>query len=172
MMAKMLSTFSKLEQSRFEAYQRVSFPVDAVGDWVAACLSHRLRIPNDRPLEDLVAVGQAGEIRTVVSSLAKTYAQRLVQAASRLKSVKSDGSQSTAALQPSDILRAYDERRAQGLDPGFFLQKAEEKPAFVLEPKDAFEQRRLAALEAQDEYDRQQKELATEKEEGMEIDEK
>jgi hypothetical protein len=166
MMAQILSTFSKLEQSRFEAFQRVSFPVDAVGDWVAACLSDRLKLlPTIRPLEDLVAVGQAGEIRTVVAVLAKTYAQRLVQAAARLansnnKNSDSAASQSTdnnnACLQPSDILRAYEERRSQGLDPGFFLQNASERPSFVLEPKESFEQRRLAALEAQEEYDRQQ----------------
>ena len=155
MMAQMLSTFSKLEQSRFEAFQRVSFPVDAIGDWIAACLSDRMHLlPNIRPLEDLVAVGHAGEIRTVVAVLAKIYAQRLVQSAARIASNSGrDPSTTQAALQPSDILGAYEERRIQGLDPGFFLQNAGERPAFVLEPKQSFDQRRLAALQAQEEYD-------------------
>mmetsp|Transcript_5343 Transcript_5343/g.6985 ORF Transcript_5343/g.6985 Transcript_5343/m.6985 type:complete len:262 (+) Transcript_5343:93-878(+) len=170
MMAQMLSTFSKLEQSRFEAFQRVSFPVDAVGDWVAACLSNRLKLidngnnNNKRALEDLVAVGQAGEIRTVVACLAKIYAQRLVQEASRLAANSSKGTDTTPqsttsssqCLQPSHILRAYEGRSSLGLDPGFFMQNPTELPSFVLEPKESFEQRRLAAFEAQEEYDRQQ----------------
>ncbi|KAL7577612.1 hypothetical protein ACA910_015132 [Epithemia clementina (nom. ined.)] len=174
MMAQMLSTFSKLEQSRFEAFQRVSFPVDAIGDWVAACLSDRLHLlPTIRPLEDLVAVGHAGEIRTVVAVLAKIYAQRLVQTAARIASqsgrdpsvptapttttttttITTTAGANPAALQPSDVLAAYEERRAQGLDPGFFLQDAAERPYFVLESKQSVDQRRLAALQAQEEYD-------------------
>ena len=156
-MAQMLSTFSKLEQSRFEAFQRVSFPVDAVGDWVGACLSDRLHLlPSIRPLEDLVAVGQAGEIRTVVAVLAKIYAQRLVQAAARLATKAGrDPSTTQSALQPSDVLAAYEDRRSQGLDPGFFLQNSGERPTFVLEARESVDERRLAALEAQEEYDKE-----------------
>jgi len=162
MMAQMLSTFSKIEQSRFEAFQRVSFRVDAVGDWVAGCLSHRLGAQSNLPLEDLVASGQAGEIRTVVAVLAKTYTQRLVQAAAKMVASKTtnnpnvmDPMSGGPCLQPSDILRALEERQAQGLDPGFFLQNANERPSLVLEPKESFEQKRLAAFQAQEEYDRQ-----------------
>lgn len=41
MMAQMLSTFSNIEQSRFQAYRRVTFRSDAIEDWVASCLQHR-----------------------------------------------------------------------------------------------------------------------------------
>lgn len=40
-MAKILSTFSKLEQSRFEAFKRVSFPCNSVAQYVAQCLAER-----------------------------------------------------------------------------------------------------------------------------------
>jgi hypothetical protein len=37
-MKQVLSTFSKLEQSRFEAFRKASFPGDAIGTYVAHCL--------------------------------------------------------------------------------------------------------------------------------------
>merc|ERR1712161_115599 len=37
-MAQVLSTFSKLEQSRFEAFRKASFPRDAISKYVAHCL--------------------------------------------------------------------------------------------------------------------------------------
>ena len=43
-MAQMLSTFSKQEESRFEAFQRSSFQADAVEEFVAACICHRRRV--------------------------------------------------------------------------------------------------------------------------------
>jgi hypothetical protein len=39
-MKQVLSTFSKLEQSRFEAFRKASFPGDAIGTYVAHCLIH------------------------------------------------------------------------------------------------------------------------------------
>jgi hypothetical protein len=214
MMAQMLSTFSKLEQSRFEAFQRASFPADAVAKWIAACLSHRFRIVMDPPpnhhhyssaaatanntttastctassrsLSDLVAVGQEGEICMVVSVLAKIYAQRLVQTAIRQRAAAAAAAATAAASQsatsgvsssqqsqplqqqqqpaapllPSDILKALEERRRLGLDPGFFLQAAQERQglwqsdnATSSNSNTMYQQRRLAALQAQDEYD-------------------
>jgi hypothetical protein len=44
-MAQMLSTFSKQEESRFEAFQRSSFQADAIEEYVAACICHRHGIP-------------------------------------------------------------------------------------------------------------------------------
>jgi hypothetical protein len=213
MMAQMLSTFSKLEQSRFEAFQRASFPADAMGKWIAACLSHRFRVyaetsasppttttratsvaaatsnnnaiihnsSTSRPLSDLVAVGQEGEICMVVGVLAKIYAQRLVQTAIRQRAAAAAAAAATAssnpsivsvpsqqqpqqqpqALLPSDILKAHEERRRLGLDPGFFLQAAQERQGLWQSDNAAIssssntmhQQRRLAALQAQDEYD-------------------
>jgi len=103
MMAQMLSTFSKMEQSRFEAFQRSALPQNTVQDWLVACLyrkgptghpsvardaaasataspsHHRLQ------LDDLVAPGQASDISMVVATVAKIYAQRLVATAKKLQ---------------------------------------------------------------------------------------
>lgn len=100
MMAQMLSTFSKMEQSRFEAFQRSALPQNTVQDWLVACLCrkgptshssvardaaasatshHRLQ------LDDLVAPGQASDISMVVATVAKIYAQRLVATAKKLQ---------------------------------------------------------------------------------------
>jgi hypothetical protein len=81
MMAQMLSTFSSLEQSRFQAYKRSCFAANAIEAWVAACLEDRYGggvSDPPRPLPDLVATGQAQEIGLVVAMAAKIYAQRLV----------------------------------------------------------------------------------------------
>lgn len=103
-MAKILSTFSKMEQSRFEAFKRVSFPCNAISRYVAHCLAERQQHqrqvhdetnPNAKKrfaasnhdgtseprLQDLVVPGQEEEITTVVATLAKAYAQRLCAAA-------------------------------------------------------------------------------------------
>jgi hypothetical protein len=106
-MAKLLSTFSKTEMSRFEAFKRVSFPCDAISRYVAHCLAERQQPQRQRyhpqttkklafgvgsdvvepppRLEDLVVPGQDEEITTVVATLAKAYAQRLCAAAKVLQ---------------------------------------------------------------------------------------
>ena len=174
MMAQMLSTFSKVEQSRFEAFQRAKFAPHVVGDWVAACLSHRFDLTAPRPLADLVAAGRQGpEIALVVSMLAKIYAQRIVQTAIQLRNDDHQGttnsnngsstSSSSAAaaaaetlpLSAAQLREAFRERQRQGLDPGFFLQPSDERPenAVTRRHSKAYEQHRLAALDAQEKYD-------------------
>lgn len=152
-MAQMLSTFSKAEQSRFEAFQRARLSPHYVGDWVAACLTQRWHLAKgeqQRPLRDLVAVGQAPEISLVVASLAKIYAQRIVQTA-----VQQRGDESRGPLTVEDLSAAHTERVREGLDPGFFLQAADERPVAALRRRQShrYEQQRLAGLEAQDKYD-------------------
>jgi len=71
-------------------------------------------------LDPLVEPHAAPEITIAVSSLAKSYAQRLVQAS---RSVASEqGHHEHAPLLPSHVLEAYRQRSQAGLDPGFFLQ--------------------------------------------------
>jgi len=163
-MAQMLSTFSKVEQSRFEAFQRAKFAPHVISDWVAACLSHRFELTEPRPLADLVAAGrQAPEITLVVSVLAKIYAQRIVQTAVQLRG--NSTTSETSPLTAAQLRQAFHERQRQGLDPGFFLQPASERPeaAMTKHQSKAYEQQRLAALEAQDKYDKWVKEQQLQK---------
>jgi hypothetical protein len=149
-MAQVLSTFSRLEQSRFEAFRRATFCGDAIAKYVAHCLIEQHPDAKGRApvLSEVCAEGQAEEITVVVSTLAKAYAQRLVTAARRLV----DGS--NQPIEPQHIIKAYEERRAQGLDPGFFLQPAESAATTVLK-HESHDKRRLAALQAQEEYDKE-----------------
>jgi len=110
-MAKILSTFSKMEQSRFEAFKRVSFPCNAIRDYVAHCLAERQQQQRHVPprgnqvfaatgppqLADLVVPGQDEEITIVVTTLAKAYAQRLVAAAKQVQQQQQQSASSTAA---------------------------------------------------------------------------
>jgi hypothetical protein len=173
MMAQMLSTFSKLEQSRFEAFRRSTVPADAVHEWLAACLADRYSIPppaanggagESRTLADLVQPGQADSISMVVATLAKVYAQRLVSEAQRLAMEDSNNSNNNEGvttadelqypLQPQHIRRAWEHRKRQGLDPGFFLQANEGLQwSSGGQATGVHDCRRLAALAAQEEYD-------------------
>jgi hypothetical protein len=172
MMAQMLSTFSKLEQSRFEAFRRSTVPADAVHEWLAACLADRYSVSppaaqggagKSRSLADLVQPGQADSISMVVATLAKVYAQRLVSEAQRLAqedSIKSNNNEVVTAdeqqnpLQPQHIRRAWEHRKRQGLDPGFFLQANEGLQwSSGGQAGHVHDCRRLAALAAQEEYD-------------------
>ena len=76
-MVKVFSTFSKLEQSRFESFRRVAFSSDAISKYIAQCLiDHHPEARSRRPsLSEVCAPGQAEEISIVVSTLAKSYAQ-------------------------------------------------------------------------------------------------
>ena len=168
----MLSTFSKVEQSRFEAFQRSRLQPAAVSDWLAACVSHSLwNLPHrPRPLAELTAVGQAPDITMVAAVLAKIYAQRIVQTAVQQQQQSSTTSPTNEATKPpltvSQLRQAWRERQYQGLDPGFFLQAADERPdaATTVTPQRAYEQARLAALEAQEQYDAWKKKTETETE--------
>ena len=163
-MAQVLSTFSRAEQSRFEAFRRSAFCSDAIRRYVAHCLVAQqdptlLQDDNNNKnhppeLEHLCAPGQAEDITIVVSTLAKAYAQRLVTAA---RAVAEDPSQ---PIQPKDILKAHRERQAKGLDPGFFLQSQQQPSsstaAWVTRSNPEFSQQRLAALYYQEQYEQAQ----------------
>jgi hypothetical protein len=215
-MAQMLGTFSKLEESRFEAFQRSSFQADAIEGLVAACLCHRHGVAIGgqadakrsgcggggggvrprRKLEDLVAAPGptvAQDIVLVVSTLAKIYAQRLAASAVQVAQQRRrqqgqprpdgdspsrpavQGASVDRPLEPEDVLEAYRLRSAAGMDPGFYLQPHDGISAGRIAPSigggsgglgmpgqfaeaAALEQnRRLAALAAQDEYERSRK---------------
>jgi len=182
-MAQMLTTFSSLEQSRFQAYKRATFAADTVEQWVAACLQDRYQDttttnntnngPAARPLEDLVAPGQAQDIGLVVAIAAKIYAQRLVAeavalqeketaAAAKQLPTSGGGAAAAAPLPPTAIWKAVLERRKRGVDPGFFLQPATEASSESLNwavtaassSAISHDVRRLAAEHAQEEYDK------------------
>lgn len=147
-MSQMLSTFSKVEQSRFEAFRCARFSPSVIENWVAAVLSDRYRLDECRELNDLVLPNQSADIVMVVSTLAKTYAQRLVWEASKLnKDVN-------VPLQPHHIRTAWEDRKRRGLDPGLFLQPAARSDT-PLESTDNYDMRHMAALAAQEEYDKQ-----------------
>jgi hypothetical protein len=154
-MAQVLSTFSRLEQSRFEAFRRSTLPGDAIRKYIAHCLVQQRKehTPASRPapaLSHLCAPGQAEEITIVVSTLAKSYAQRLITAARR-------AAPDDTPIQPQHILNALEERKAQGLDPGFFLQashSASSGLSSILKRDSNYETKRLAALQAQEDYDK------------------
>ena len=75
---------------------------------------------HDLLLDHLVEPQAAPEITIAVSSLAKSYAQRLIQASRSHASEQ--GYDIHAPLLPLHIMEAYRQRSQAGLDPGFFLQ--------------------------------------------------
>jgi hypothetical protein len=63
------------------------------------------------------------------------------------------------AITPEDLMNAYEERKAQGLDPGFFLQPWSQSLQSIVvnnnhNNRDVYQQKRLAALHAQEQYDK------------------
>lgn len=149
-MAQVCSTFNRLEQSRFEAFRRATFPADAISKYVAHCLIDEHGGGRRAPiLSELCAPGQSDEICIVVATLAKAYAQRLVTASQRL----ADSSSGEQPIQPKHILQAFHDRQAGGLDPGFFLQPAPSSTKVLLKD-DSYQRKRLAALKAQEDYDK------------------
>jgi hypothetical protein len=77
-------------------------------------------------LENLVAPTMAPEITAVVSTLAKSYAQRLVVAARNLAT--SEGYDKHLPILPRHYRQAHHYHEQAGLDPGFFLQPTATKP--------------------------------------------
>ena len=152
-MSQVMSTFNRLEQSRFEAFRRAGFPADAISKFVAHCLidEHGQSGRRAPVLSELCAPGQAEEICIVVSTLAKAYAQRLVTAARRLPTTTS----SNEPITPDQIMAAFRDRQTKGLDPGFFLQGASSSTTnrTVLQ-NESYQRKRLAALKAQEDYDK------------------
>mmetsp|Transcript_68449 Transcript_68449/g.198513 ORF Transcript_68449/g.198513 Transcript_68449/m.198513 type:complete len:247 (-) Transcript_68449:80-820(-) len=151
-MAQVCSTFNRLEQSRFEAFRRAAFPADAISKYVAHCLieEHGGAEANgnrEPMLSELCAPGQAEEICIVVSTLAKAYAQRLVTAARQFTDSPNQ------AIQPNHILRAFRDRQAKGLDPGFFFQEAPSVRK-TISKDDSYDRKRMAALKVQEDFDK------------------
>ena len=222
-MAQVLSTFSRVEQSRFEAFRRSTFSRDAISDYIAECMvqtqeqRHGLSTSgckqyyncktNAKPkptvstrssstkgqtidtgtkkigsakaapaassktnikLENLCVPGQAEEITIVVSTLAKSYAQRLVTAARR-KSSTSDN----VPIQPQHILDAFKERQSLGLDPGFFLQPLTTQKSSLTLPistpigQKEYKTKRSAVLHYQEQFDKFTSKVQKEREEKL-----
>ena len=65
-------------------------------------------------------------------------------------------------------MKAYEERQAKGLDPGFFLQPTTSTVKVVLD-NESYEKRRFAALQAQEEYERALRENGSQND-SMEIE--
>jgi hypothetical protein len=82
----------------------------------------------------------------VVATAAKIYAQRLVAAAFKKE-------RPGAPLSPETLWKALQERRRNGTDPGFYLQKNESIQLNAPHSRKNYEQRRLAGLAAQAAYD-------------------
>mmetsp|Transcript_8414 Transcript_8414/g.18191 ORF Transcript_8414/g.18191 Transcript_8414/m.18191 type:complete len:387 (-) Transcript_8414:151-1311(-) len=134
------------------------------------------RIP---PLENLVVPGSASEIVAVVSTLAKCYGQRLVAAAKRVADAEEeekemDGTSSSSMAQkpllPHHFLEAHRHRARAGVDPGFWMADRTKvgkrgyefkkggvgtAEAAALGTVDRDRACHLAALAAQDEFDRE-----------------
>jgi hTAFII28-like protein conserved region len=164
-MLQIMSTFSKLEQSRFEAFRRSAIPADTVESYMAAVLCHRWNVPPKMingdstrcfdGLADLVQPGTGNAMVTVVATLAKIYAQRLVAAASQVAKQENgyDATAAAAPLQPQHVLQAYRIRQERGLDPGFFFCNS--SSSGPLPDHQSFANRLLAARAVQQEYDLQ-----------------
>jgi hypothetical protein len=127
--AKVLKTLSPEEQERFAAYRRSAFPADKVSKFIASSLvkyskhieksrnigdamagKDRVRtrvsleqydVNNPPPLKDLVAPNSSVDIVITVSSLAKQFAQRLVEHA-----VKNNQGREPGPIQTEHILKA------------------------------------------------------------------
>lgn len=214
-MTQVLSTFHRMEQSRFEAFRRSTLRGDVISKYVAHCLEESekrwyaenvksrqyLGVPgNDkepwqqhcpyvknakssstassqRSLQDMVPPGQAAEITIVVSTLAKSYAQRLVTAARRVAAAQ--GADPSTPLEPQQVLTAHYSRAQAGLDPGFFLQKQrnsitvveQSAAAATMGINDPNALQRNATLAAQEEYDKYMKEKNQTKSDDMDVDE-
>lgn len=147
-MAQFLSTFNRLEQSRFEAFRRSTFSSDAISKYVAQVLIEGLDdgIEREPVLSHLCSVGQASEITMVVSTLAKAYAQRLMHEARSFAETKE-------AVLPRHILLAVAERSIQGTEHDFFLQNATSSSSGSSLCDKSYSAERLAAIRLQELYD-------------------
>jgi hypothetical protein len=133
---------------------------------------------NRRPLHDMVQPGSADSIVVIVTALAKAYAQRLVAAARRVSA------DSHGPILVEHIQAAYEARVRGGVDPGFSITRPSRRRAFkssssmlwscqgkiasaALGIVDRHELLRLAALQAQDDYDAYMEGKASKKEEEI-----
>ena len=86
-MKQVLSTFSKLEQSRFEAFRKASFPGDAIGTYVAHCLineQHRSISTGDTKSTSLERGGNNEEAAATVATNTSSTAS-IVSNSTRLR---------------------------------------------------------------------------------------
>lgn len=147
------------------------------------------------PLSDLVVPNSASEIVAVVSAMAKCYAQRLVSAAKRVANAeeeekKMQGTSITVEnapqrpLEPYHFLEAHRHRQSAGLDPGFWMARPENNvssgfnkgavgmvEAAALGTIDRERVNYLAALEAQEDFDKKSKEIIEPEQETQKKDE-
>ena len=159
-MAKILSTFSKMEQSRFEAFKRVSFPCNAISRYVAHCLAerqqqarqlHQATNPKSTKvfantdntatatpqLQDLVVPGQEEEITTVVATLAKAYAQRLCAAAKAQSQVQQQQQQGTTTTNNNNDSSETPLQPEHVLQAFYARQQQGQDPGFFLQANES-----------------------------------
>lgn len=86
-MAQVLSTFSRLEQSRFEAFRKAAFPGDAISKYVAHCLIHEQHRPVSVGGEDS-AVAEPPSFRTRIPGAEKCPYDRDGKAKARLRHLR------------------------------------------------------------------------------------
>jgi len=173
-LSQVLSTFSAVEQDRFNAFRRSTFARNVVSSFVTSCLvnasrhvqtQRKIGLQSAPPtvdaqhlkrLSDCVAPGSSVHITFAVSTVAKIYAQRLVQRARNLATERNHGND--VALLPENILEAYQQRVRDGADPGFFMQAdaGTARGAIQMSSLDALELKKRVEItvEAQDECDK------------------
>ena len=146
------------------------------------------------PLSNLVVPNSASEIVAVVSAMAKCYAQRLVSAAKRVADAEEEEKkiQGTSTvvedapqkpLEPHHFLEAHRHRQRAGLDPGFWMANPEHKgtngfnkgatgmvEAAALGTIDRERINYLAALDAQEDFDKKSQEITEQKKDEMNDD--
>lgn len=114
--------------------------------------------------------GSGDEIGMVVSTAAKVYAQRLVAAAAQIAGRDNASGSTKTPLQPQHVWQAVQERQQAGLDPGFFLQSSHDCFQWS-RPQDNYNQRRLAALQAQEAYEQKFGNNEEQDDDKMKVDE-
>lgn len=148
-MAQVLSTFDRLEQSRFEAFRRSVFPADAISNYI----SHSLAVSHERATSQhkqqytqigkrLLACANSGvtagskqhpQLRPLRDMVAPDQAEEITAVVSTLAKAYAQRlvtsarrvaaySEESEALTVQHVLQAHRSRTKVGLDPGFFLQ--------------------------------------------------
>ena len=159
-LTRLWSTLTPQEQSRWTAFQQSVLSTTAVQDWLAACLSLRYNHDdnNSTALADYCVPGQEQDIGMVVATLAKIYAQRLVATAVKLRDDNNKYTTEASAtvvtpLEPLDIQRAWHYQQKHGLAPGFFLASSSNTTTSCRHNPQAETDLRMAALQAEQEFD-------------------
>ena len=182
-LTRLWSTLTPQEQSRWTAFQQSVLSTTAVQDWLAACLSRRYNHDdNSNALADYCVPGQEQDIGMVVATLAKIYAQRLVATAVKLRDDNNNNNKKTTTeaaaaassavvtpLEPLDIQRAWQYQQKHGLTPGFFLSSSSSSNTTTSSRHNpqAETDLRMAALQAEQEYDAWKQKQQTEEPQQM-----